>query len=298
MSSFILLAACLLLGVTVARIGNPPPTLGRGLNWWVLNVALSALVLQLVPAVRIDLDFWFLIASMWFVLLGAWAFFAALGRALSWSRERVGALTIVCGLGNTAFIGFPLIEALRGSEGLKLAVVADQAGCFLAFAVGGTTIAALHSGSSTDAASIARKVVFFPSFICLILGLLVGQIGGWPSVVEPVLARIASTLVPLALFSMGLQFQVRFADGQLGATAAGVAWKLLLAPLLVYLVGSTLAVDRSILTISVLEAAMGPMISAAILADQHDLEPSLSGPLLTFGIVLSFVTVPLANRLL
>lgn len=298
MSSFILLAACLLLGVAVARIGNPPSTLGRGLNWWVLNIALSALVLQLVPAVRVDLDFWFLIASMWFVLLGAWAFFAALGRALSWSRERVGALTIVCGLGNTAFIGFPLIEALRGSEGLELAVVADQAGCFLAFAVGGTTIAALHSGGSTDAASIARKVLFFPPFICLVVGFLVGQLGGWPSAVEPVLARIASTLVPLALFSMGLQFQVRFADGQLGATAAGVAWKLLLAPLIVYLVGNALAVDRSILTISVLEAAMGPMISAAILAEQHDLEPSLSGPLLTFGIVLSFVTVPLANRLL
>src|SRR5688572_25368365 len=114
MGAFILLAACLLLGWIAAHIGNPPPTLGKALNWWVINVALSALVLRLVPTLEFSIDFWFLVASMWFVFLGAWGFFALLGRALNWSSSRVGSLTLVCGLGNTSFIGFPLIEALRG----------------------------------------------------------------------------------------------------------------------------------------------------------------------------------------
>ena len=43
---------------------------------------------------------------------------------------------------------------------------------------------------------------------------------------------------------------------------------------------------------------MAPMISAAILAAQNHLEPSLANTLLGFGIVLSFLTVPLANALL
>src|SRR4030095_4445567 len=141
MSALLLLVACLVLVVLAARFAHPPATLPQGLNWWVINVALSALVLHLIPTLRFSWQFWFLSASQLVVFLGAWAVFAALGRAFHWARARIGALTLVCGLGNTAFIGFPMIEALRGREGVKLALVADQLGCFLALRLGGKTVA-------------------------------------------------------------------------------------------------------------------------------------------------------------
>jgi malate permease and related proteins len=47
------------------------------------------------------------------------------------------------------------------------------------------------------------------------------------------------------------------------------------------------------LSISVLQAAMAPMISAAILADQHNLDPPLANSVLGAGILLSLATVPL-----
>lgn len=298
MSALLLLVTCFVLGIIVARIGKPPAGLAPALNWWVINVALPALVLQLIARLHIDPDLWFLVVSMWFVFLGAWGFFALIGRAFNWSRQRVGALTLVCGLGNTSFIGFPLIEALRGKEALQLAVVADQPGCFLALATGGTIVAALYSGARVDADRIARRVVLFPAFVALIVGLIVGRLGGWPDFVEPMLDRIGSTLVPLALFSVGLQFRLRFAREQQAAVGLGLGWKLLLAPAIVYLAGRMLPIGEPILAVAVLESAMGPMISAAILADQNDLEPSLANAILGIGIVLSFVTVPLANALL
>ena len=43
---------------------------------------------------------------------------------------------------------------------------------------------------------------------------------------------------------------------------------------------------------------MAPMISAAILAEQHDLEPQLVNTALGIGIVLSLLTVPLVDYLL
>jgi predicted permease len=43
---------------------------------------------------------------------------------------------------------------------------------------------------------------------------------------------------------------------------------------------------------------MAPMISATILAGQNDLEPQLANSVLGIGIVLSLVTVPLADNLL
>jgi predicted permease len=131
-----------------------------------------------------------------------------------------------------------------------------------------------------------------------VLAVIVGAFGGWPATIEPVLDRIGATLVPLALFSVGLQFRVRFEAGQMVPIALGLSWKLFLAPVIVFFVGTFLQISPPILTVAVLESAMAPMISAAILAEQHHLEPSLANTLLGLGIVLSFLTVPLANALL
>jgi predicted permease len=298
MSALLLLVACLALGALVARIAHPPASLSQGLNWWVINIALPALVLHLIPTLRFDGEFWFLVVAMWLVFLGAWAVFATLGRALHWSRARIGALTLVCGLGNTSFIGFPMIEALRGREGLKLALVADQLGCFLALAIGGTIVVAVYSGKSASAAEVARKVLLFPAFVALVVGVIAGLLGGWPQPVDAIFDRVGATLVPIALFSVGLQFRLQFQRDQAAALLLALGWKLALAPLLIWLGGLAIGVSSAILTIAVLQSAMAPMISATILAGQNDLEPRLANSVLGIGIVLSLVTVPLANYLL
>jgi predicted permease len=272
--------------------------LPQSLNWWVINVALSALVLHLIPTLQFDWQLWFLSASQWLVFLGAWAVFVSLGRVLHWTRARIGALTLVCGLGNTAFIGFPMIEALRGREGVKLALVADQLGCFLALAIGGTIVAALYSGKNASAKDVTRKVLTFPPFVALVVGIVAAQFGGWPQPVDAIFDRLGATLVPLALCSVGLQFRLQFQRGQGAAVLLALGWKLLLAPLVIWLAALATGVSDAILTIAVLEAAMAPMISAAILAEQNDLEPQLANTVLGFGIVLSLVTVPLADYLL
>ncbi len=295
MPSLLLLAACLLLGWLVARLAHPPATLAANLNWWVINVAFPALVLHLAPQIRFDAHLWFLVAALWFVFLGAWFVFDRLGRALHWTRARIGALILVCGLSNTSFIGFPMIEALRGQEGLTLAVLADQAGCFVALAVGGTLVAALYSGHTVAPLTIVRRVLLFPPFLSLLVGVTAGALGEWPAALDAIFARVGATLVPIALFSVGLQFQLHVGRQQLPALALGLGWKLLLAPLLVWTAGWLIGVEGLVLTVAVLQSAMAPMISGAILASQNDLEPSLANTTLGVGILLAFVTVPLAN---
>lgn len=293
MSAFALLIACLLLGALVARLARPPLGLAQGLNWWVITVALPAMILELIPQLRFDWQFWFLAVSQWLVFVGAFVMFRLIGARLGWSRARIGALTLVCGLGNTSFMGYPLLEALHGREGLALGVVADQLGCFVMLTIGGTLVAALYSGAQTRPREIARRVLLFPAFAALLVGVLVGQFGGWPAMADEILQRIGSTLVPLALFSVGLRFRLQFGDGQTLPLMLGLGWKLLLAPLLVLLLGWGAGVGGLTLTIGVMQAAMAPMISGAILADQHHLDPPLANSVLGAGILLSLATVPL-----
>ncbi|HXD38865.1 MAG TPA: AEC family transporter, partial [Rhodanobacter sp.] len=227
-----------------------------------------------------------------------WLLFGLLGPRLGWSRQRTGALILVCGLGNTAYMGYPLIQALHGKEGLALAVVADQLGAFPVLASAGIVVASLYSGRSPHPRLMLRRVLFFPPFVALLLGIVVGWLGGWPPLLDGVFAPIGATLTPLALFSVGLQFKFHPGQRQLSATSWGLGWKLALAPLLCWLMGTAAGAGGLVLTVGVLQAAMAPMVSATILADEYGLESSLANTVLGAGIVLSLLTVPLGDFLM
>jgi malate permease and related proteins len=298
MSAMLLLFVCLILGIVVARFAKPPAGTVQGINWWVLNVALPALVLELIPKVKLDPQLWFPVAAMWLTFGGAWLLFGLLGPRLRWSRQRTGALILVCGLGNTAYMGYPLIEALHGKPGLALAVVADQIGTFPLLASAGIVVASIYSGRSPPARLIARRIATFPAFVALVVGIVAGLLGGWPEWLNGVFAPIGASMTPLALFSVGLQFKFRPGPGQLGAAGWGLGWKLLLAPLLCWVLGAATGVGGLVLTVGVLQAAMAPMVSAAILADEYELDPTLANTVLGAGTVLSLITIPLGNLLL
>ncbi len=298
MSAMVMLFVCLILGTLLARFGRPPPGMAAGLNWWVLNIALPALVLELIPRVAFDPDLWFPIAAQWLTFLLAWLLFGWLGPRLGWSRQRIGALILVCGLGNTAYMGYPLIEALYGKPGLALAVVADQLGAFPVLVSGGIVVASLYAGRKPEPLLILRRIVTFPAFIALLVGIAAGMRGGWPAWLDGVFAPIGGTLTPLALFSVGLQFKFHPGARQFGAATLGLGWKLLIAPLLCWGVGVLAGVGGLVLSVGVLQAAMAPMVSAAILADEYDLDPALANTVLGAGIVISLLTVPLGSMLL
>jgi len=227
-----------------------------------------------------------------------WLVFGLLGPRLGWSRGRIGALILVCGLGNTSFMGYPLMQALHGREGLTLAVVADQLGCFPLLASAGVIVASIYAGRTPQPGTIVKRILTFPAFVSLVIGIVVGRLGGWPAGLDSVLVPLGATLTPLALFSVGLQFKFRLGKHELGAVSAGLGWKLLLAPLLCLAIGRLAGVHGLVLTIGVLQAAMAPMISAAILADEYDLDPALANTILSVGIVLSLATIPLGNWML
>lgn len=298
MGAFALLLACLGGGALLARLRPVPPRVQAGVDHWVLNVALPAMVLRAIPALRPAQDLLFAALVPWLVIAGAWALFPWLGRRLGWPRPLVGCLILSCGFGNTAFLGLPMIAALRGEAALPVAVFADQAGSFLALSTIGLATAAAFAGDRLPARAIVWRVLRFPPFLGLLLAIGVGATGGWPPTVLPVLDALAATLAPVALFSVGLRFRLRAVAGRGLAVSLGLAWKLLLAPALCLALGAALGVEPAIRDVAVLQAAMAPMITAGILAMRHDLEAPLAAAILSAGILLSFVTVPVWHLLL
>lgn len=298
MSAFVLLCVCLALGLLVARLATVPAGTPAAINFWVLNIALPALVLVQVPRLGFDASLLFPALAPWFVIGGAALIFPWLGRRRSWPAGTVGALVLTCGLGNTAFMGLPMVEALRGRAALGPAIIADQLGSFLALSTAGVALAAHYSGTAARAPELLRRVLLFPAFIALVAAVLVRAAGGWPPWCAEVLARIGDTLTPLALFSVGLQFRFGDIAHQAPRVAAGLAWKLLLAPLLACAAAWLLHLHGLAAAVTVLQCATAPMITAGILAEQHELDPPLAGTVVGVGILLSLLTVPLWNAVL
>jgi predicted permease len=247
--------------------------------------------------------------AMWLVFLGGWAFAALVGRALGWSNARIGATALAAGLGNTALVGFPLIEMLRHREALPFAAFADQLGCSIALAVGGITVAAIYGGGKPQPRVILKRVLLFPPFLALVAGVIIGAFGGWHpegapegeswrSIAEGFVARIGATLTPVALFSIGLNFKLRMSRDRFGAATLAMGWKLAIAPAFIFALALLVGAQGLVLAVAVLQAGMAPMASVPILCQQYNLETEVANAALGAGLAISLITVPFINTLL
>ena len=80
---------------------------------------------------------------------------------------------IICaGLSNTSFLGFPIIEALYGEEGLKTAIIVDQPGSFVVLSTLGVLVATVYSKGNLSSVQIAKKIAFFPPFVTFCIACL------------------------------------------------------------------------------------------------------------------------------
>ncbi len=289
MAGLLVVVLCLGVGLLLrARLDAAP------LNVYVLNVALPALAIATLHDAP-SLPGWG-VASVWLVFLVAVAVFTALGKVAGWNRATVGCLVLACGLSNTSFVGFPLLEALRGPAALPLAVPLDQLGSFVLVCSLAPVVGAVAAGKDWSARALAVDFVRFPALWAVVAALVVPA-EAWPDLLVDALRRIASTLSPVALVAVGAQLRLPARAGW-GPLGAGLVYKLLLAPLLVWAWMRGGGKSGLELEVAVLEAGMGPMVTGVILAQRHGLRPELGGALLGVGVPLSIATVWAWARLL
>lgn len=293
MANLILLVLCFALGTAARRWSGLPADSHRVVNFWVVNVSLPALVIRSVHQAKLKPA----------LLLGAgvlWGIFAItaaaslLARKRGWmSTSEAGGMTLAIGLGNTAFVGLPLIEALGGREALALAAVIDQLGSFGALAFLAIPFASSLAGKSLSFGAHVRRLLKFPPMLALLAAMLLRGVV-FPPVIEVVLGRLADMLSPLALASVGWLLTPSALRGRLGRVALGLLARLLLAPGLA--AGFLWAVRGAIGPIervTVAQVAMGPMVTAIVVAAEHDLDAELGVAMLAVGVPLSLATVPL-----
>lgn len=299
MESFALVLVYLVIGSLLRRLPQFPQETGIVLNQYVLFVALPALVLQKIPLLEFSSQLWLPAITPWVLLVVVAGLIILAGKIWHWEKTTVGALLVVLPLGNTSFLGFPMVEAFFGDQALPYAMIYDQAGSFLALATYSTILAAWYNPNATTptAGQIIKRVLTFPSFVALILALCLKSVT-YPAFFSLVLDSLAATLVPVIMIAVGFQFRLQLDNKEAKPLIFALGIKLFLMPLLALGFLSIFHPDPLLLQVVVFEAAMPPMVSAGAIAIGAGLALRLVPALVGLGLLLSFISLPLWYLLL
>ncbi|RTE86453.1 MULTISPECIES: AEC family transporter [Gammaproteobacteria] len=300
MDNLTLIVAYLLIGWLLQITRSLPENSGQVLNQYVIYVAVPAMVLIHLPSLQINKSVLAPIFTPWVMFGLAMALVLLLSRLLKWSKELTGAMLIVVPLGNTSFMGFPMVTALYGEAGLPYAVLYDQAGSFLALILFSSVIAARYgryqqsqqeNNEPTSKKQQALKLLTFPPLLAMIAALLVGQ-EQYPGAIQPLLESLAQTLVPVVMIAVGLQLKLRVLRHDMVPFALALTIKLLVLPLCALMTFKFIGANDLAAKVAVLEAAMPPMITAGALAIAAGLKPRLVAAIIGYGVLIGMVSLP------
>lgn len=291
MEQFAFIIALLLIGMALQK-APAPVDFAKSLNFFVIYVSLPATVLIQVPKIHFDLSALGVVLTPWLLLPIVIALVFAMTR--NHPPHVRAALLLVMPLGNTSFLGIPVIHTLLGEEAIPYVLMYDQFGTFLILSLYGAAVIARYETGMFHKRLILKKLLLFPPFIFLLLALSFGEM---PLDAQPYLKTLASTLVPLALVSVG--YSMKF-GGEIdyGLFAQSLALKLIIMPLAAFGILFAFGTDPLALKTAVLESGMPSMITAGALAIAAGFAPAFSAALVGYGIVVSLVTLPLISYIL
>jgi len=293
MSSILLLFLCLFIGLLIQRLNNFPKNTAVVLNQYILYVALPAMALHYLPKIQLGWHLLLPASVAWLAFGLSFVVFNLLGKHFNWSKKLTGCLILTAGLGNTSFVGIPIIQALYGEEGLNTLIIVDLPGTFVVLSTVGVLVATMYSNQKKSEESIIKKMLRFPPLLAFLLGLTMVLLNlDFPEALSTTFKQLATTISPVALISVGYQLKFKTYGKHFKYLFLGLFFQLILLPLVIltlfyFVLGKTDLATK----VCIIEAAMAPMITGAILASTYGLKPELSNMMVGYGIPISFITI-------
>jgi predicted permease len=261
----------------------------KAINNWIIYLALPAVSLKHLWHLEINSQLLGPALSRILVLGGSFVFIYILDLKFHFDKPTKGLLILASGLCNTSFIGFPLIKTYFGDEFIRIAVISDQM-TFLLFSTIGLFIATSYSSfKQLKMGEILLNLIKFPPLVVSIIALLLPNKIQLP-VLDNLFTQLASTIAPLALFSIGLQIRISGWRNELGLMIPVFIYKLILAPILVLAYVLLSGFGSAYSQISVFESAMPVLMSLSILCERFQLKTELANLIIGISILLGFIS--------
>ena len=216
-----------------------------------------------------------LIICISFVLVGVLSYL--LGKYIfKLDDKKLGGLILVSMLGNTGFLGYPVVLGMFGEEGLARAIFCDLGSVFATMLLG--TYVGIRFGKSKNK-SVLKEMIKFPPLLTGILSIVLiifnFKLSYLPNFLLKSLNYLSSATVPLIMMSLGLSLSPK-------SLKFGIFWGLI-ASLFRFIVSPTFAfslseiinikgLDRNVLLV---ESSMPSAMMSLVLGTLYELDVKL-----------------------
>jgi len=290
METFIFITILMFIGYLFKKYEIFPPQTSEVLNLYIIYISLPAMVFVHVPKIEFSNEIIIPIFIAFVV-----TFFGALtvyiiSKLFSWDNKITGVVMLVGVLGNTSFLGIPIVQYYYSTEALPYVMIYDQLGTFLLLNTYGAVIIAIYSNNDKIIyKNIIKKIFLFPPFIALLIAFLLNAVE-FNNSVNNILSNLANTLVPVALISVGYSLQLKIPKSDLAPFIMALSTKLVFIPIYAFVLVYIFEFEGLSTNVSILESAMAPMITAGAVASIAGFDSRLSSSIIAYGILISFFT--------
>jgi predicted permease len=236
---------------------------------------------------------WLSLAVMMFMLFMGW-----LGSVLlRLKREESAIFRTHSVFGNIIYLGFPVIYALFGDEGLLYASMLQLVSNFLMWTVG---VVILSSGNGTPVGKSMLKVLNINT-LAIVLGLIMFLTGiRMPDFLMKSLGGLGSSNTYLSMIYIGVMLYHSNIRGMLGNKVVYFLTfnKLLVIPLLLVAIYSLFTgltgveSDKLVMSVLIVESSMPCMANIVILAKVFGADERLAAANVFVSTILSMITLP------
>ncbi|MCQ6253357.1 AEC family transporter [Methanocaldococcus sp.] len=213
--------------------------------------------------------------------------------------KKLGGLILVSMLGNTGFLGYPVILGMFGEEGLARAIFCDLGSVFATMLLG--TYVGIRFGKSKNK-SVLKEMIKFPPLLTgifsIILTIFNFKLSYLPNFLLKSLNYLSSATVPLIMMSLGLSLSPK-------SLKFGIFWGLV-ASLFRFIISPTLSftlsdiikivgLDRNVLLV---ESSMPSAMMSLVLGTLYELDIKLIASSIFITTTLSLLVIGLWNWIL
>lgn len=282
----------LFAGYFAKRVGALKQSQAGVLFDFVIMFAMPCLIISKIYHLDINSHL-FIYIFMGFISSVVAALFAVLiGKFMKFSPATLISIFMLTTFGNTLFVGIPIVTTLFGDDIIGEVVLYDAFAGALPISIFGPFILSLDSKRRPSIIKLAKKVLFFPPFIGLVLGLIL-KIFVIPEFMFMPLESLGSTATPVALFAIGLSLSFGAIKSSYKGTIVVVLSKMVLTPFVFINLANLVGLEK---TTSLLNAfylcSMPTATIACALVIKANKDTNLAVSTVAFGLLFLLISVP------
>ncbi|WP_088538244.1 AEC family transporter [Methanobrevibacter sp. 87.7] len=203
-------------------------------------------------------------------------------------KQKYALLSVII-MGNTGFVGFPVVMGVYGVSGLVRAIFFNITDVLMMIVV--YLIFVIKFGGEYK--EVVKRIFSFPVLWGLIIGLLfnlyhipIGTVG------TNIINYLADITIPLIILSLGLSMNFKGFGKKFGLTLTGSVLKLFVYPFFAFFILKLFGITGFDNEIALIEAAMPSAMLSISYVMEFGLDVELTSDIIVFDTLLSLVTLP------